>query len=529
MYLLIPGRHHLLTRFQLDYIRSILQQESGITAIDGKQLLLTSPVEALIFPVTSSNHTHTRRNPLPFYLRALAIESSFKEMKIPVYIYGIDDIGNQPDFAAYTLKRIRHESENKLVCTPENTLVMCSTPVLNLYASLGFRILPAELSNREKWAYNQSMPWDIVEYIAKCPDWSSDPFINDRMSTASKEIWSRYGYFEKVQQLFSDSMISSDGDLTTTRDYNVYVRQMDEIAALKYNETAPFIRAGRIGDIGCAVGSWIRLAAADERFRESDFYGIEVSRHLFEICRQRKENGEFNNPFVFFSQKNAVTGHVFEPGSMHTIHTSSLTHEIESYGGRTELVQFIHNRYEELTHQGVWVNRDVVAPFHKEQEVYLQLTSEDGSNEDPFSEFDKSHELSVFLQGLSTRARFRRFSRDFRATEGFVLPYTEIFYQGEHYFKTTMQYAAEFLSRKDYTDNWLSEMNETFCYWDFEEWKQALTTAGFRIDPASCAYTNTWITENRWKTKATIFSLQGIDLIELPYPVTHMLLLAVKD
>ncbi len=65
----------------------------------------------------------------------------------------------------------------------------------------------------------------------------------------------------------------------------------------------------------------------DVRLRESDFYGIEVARHLFDICQQRKHNGEFTNPFVFFSQRNAVTGLVFDRASMNTIHTSSLTRD----------------------------------------------------------------------------------------------------------------------------------------------------------------------------------------------------------
>ena len=58
---------------------------------------------------------------------------------------------------------------------------------------------------------------------------------------------------DKVQMLFRDKIISDDGDITTTRDYNTYVRQMDEIALLKYQETSPYIHPGRIGDIGCAV------------------------------------------------------------------------------------------------------------------------------------------------------------------------------------------------------------------------------------------------------------------------------------
>jgi len=67
-----------------------------------------------------------------------------------------------------------------------------------------------------------------------------------------------------------------------------YIQQMDDIAELKFCETLPFIKTGRIGDIGCAVGSWMKLACQDERFRES-FYGIEVARHLYDICRQQKQ------------------------------------------------------------------------------------------------------------------------------------------------------------------------------------------------------------------------------------------------
>ena len=66
-------------------------------------------------------------------------------------------------------------------------------------------------------------------------------------------------------------MIGDDGDLTETRDYNSYVRQMDEIATLKYNETLPYIKKGRIGDIGCAVGSWIKLASNEDNFMSQIF------------------------------------------------------------------------------------------------------------------------------------------------------------------------------------------------------------------------------------------------------------------
>lgn len=527
MYLLIPGRHHLLTQFQFEYLLAAVRDGlSSMKDINGQKLAVDKPVEAIIFAVTSSNHSNTRRNPLPFYLRAISIEAMAAELPVPVYTYGIDDVGVLNNFASYTVKRIQHESDGLLYCTPENTIVVCSTPVLKLYEQLGFRVLPAELESTETWKHHTAMPWDIVEEIAKGNFESKE--IDTLIHASSKKVWSKYGLAQKIKTLFADPMIGNDGDLTTTRDYNVYVRQMDEIAAFKYEETAAFIQPGRIGDIGCAVGSWIKLATDDSRFRESDFYGIEISRHLFELCRQRKENGEFKNPFVFFSQKNAVTGLVFEPFSMNSIHTSSLTHEIESYGSRNDLLQFIQNRYEELVPGGVWINRDVTGPYNKEQEVLLWLNEEDGTADAIFAVLEDRYALSKHLKQLSTHARFVRFARDFRHKEGYKLPYEWVELDGKKYARLRLADAAEFMSRKDYTDNWQSEMHETFCYWDFEEWKQQLKAAGFSIHPSSKAYTNEWIVNNRLKGRTALFSLQDGVLLELDYPVSHMLLIGVR-
>ncbi len=60
------------------------------------------------------------------------------------------------------------------------------------------------------------------------------------------------------------------------------------------------------------------------------------------------------------------------------------------------------------------------------------------------------------------------------------------------------------MSRKDYTDNWESEMHETFCFWDFNEWREHLEAAGFRVRAESHAYVNRWIVENRLVGKVSI-------------------------
>jgi hypothetical protein len=527
MYLLIPGRHQLLTNFQTQYLTEIINADfSGVTDINGKTIP-RAPIEAIIFAVTSANHSNTRRNPLPFYLRALMIERFSRELPVPCFIYGVDDVGNVPNFAEYTVKRIKHESESQFDLKASNTLVICSTPVLEMYEREGFTILPAELQDRKTWKHHVELPWDFVEKIASDKNWKANADIVKGVHPSAIELFSKYKLDEKVQMLFRDKMISSDGDITTTRDYNTYVRQMDDTAVLKYQDTAPYIRPGRVGDIGCAVGSWIKLACNDVRWRESDFYGIEVARQLFDICQQRKHNGEFKNPFVFFSQRNAVTGLVFDKGSMNTIHTSSLTHEIESYGSREDLLAFIKNRFDELAPGGIWINRDVVGPENKEQIVLMKLNKADGRNDDFDKTFTEREKLAEYLKGLSTYGRFLRFKNDFRKQEGYQLKSAETTTDGQLFIRLSLKDACEFMSRKDYIDNWQSEMHETFCFWDFDEWKQHMVDTGFVIASESKAYANEWIIKNRFEGKVQLFT-DAVSPQPMNYPITNMLLLGFK-
>ena len=530
MNLLFPGRHHLLTDFQFKYLYHLVQNGLHDTLdVDQQPLEMDGKIERIIFAVTSANHSNTRRNPVPFHLRAMAILDFSQELGIPSFVYPIDDVGYLDDFAGYTLKKIRHDSDGALDLTPENTLVACSSPVMNMYEKMGFRILPVELANRHNWEMRATSPWDLVEMIGRAgKQWGKDRQIFDRVHKSSYLIWSQYGLGEKVERLFSDDMIGADGDLTESRDYGSYVRQMDEIAQLKYQETAPFIRPGRIGDIGCAVGTWIKLAARDPRFRESEFFGIEVAQQLYRICLQRKENGEFPHPYIFFSQKNAVTELCFEPNSMDTIHTSSLTHEIESYGDRQDLHAFIRKRCEELAPGGVWVNRDVVGPDEKERIVLLKLNAADGRNEDWEQNFEERDELKNYLAGLSTRALFLRFARDFRAGEDYEFAYRWVEIDGGEFAELRLDRAMEFISKKDYHSNWASEMHETFCFWNFADWQRELEEAGFILDRKSRAYTNKWLVENRYAGKAELYEVREGDLRRMSYPVTHTLIVAEK-
>ena len=300
MNLLFPGRHHLLTQFQHDYLCEIIA--AGKPQID-----------SVIFAVTSANHSHTRRNPLPLHLRAMALHEFGATLPAPSFIYDVDDVGIVGDWAGYVLRRVEMRSNGRLSLDPENTAILCSTPsVIASFEALGYQILPAELADLDgdRQTYKTRLPWEIVESIVA----GDDSALGKEVHPATARLWESYDLLPTLRTLFNDRLIGDDGDLTETRDYNSYVRQMDENIPMKYAETAAQLKPGRIGDIGCAVGSWIRHAAKDPRLTESEFYGVEVSRQLYTICEQRKSNGEFATPFVFFSRKNAVEGPVFEAG-----------------------------------------------------------------------------------------------------------------------------------------------------------------------------------------------------------------------
>jgi hypothetical protein len=139
-----------------------------------------------------------------------------------------------------------------------------------------------------------------------------------------------------------------------------------------------------------------------------------------------------------------------------------------------------------------------------------------------------------YLDSLSTKERFFQFQKDFRKVEGYVLRTDTFFVDGIEYHRMKLKDICEYLSKKDYTDNWDSEMHESFCFWSFNEWKENLESIGFKISPNSYEYRNEWLVQNRYEGKVKLFTSQSpspkihSELIPFDFPVTHMLMLAEK-
>jgi len=234
----------------------------------------------------------------------------------------------------------------------------------------------------------------------------------------------------------------------------------------------------RILDVGCATGATLELVDRDPRFHESDLIGVEVARHLFAECEHKKAQGVFTNPNVYFYQRNMLGSAVFPPRSIDTTLTLALTHEIWSYadvppGGSvpaarsSSVRRFARAIFAHTATGGVWVNSDVCGPAEPDRPVVLRLTSDDGTNPGVVEDLALAEDVSAVVGAMSTRGRFFQFAHDFRRNAAVPFEFTELDDGG---LRMRLADAMDFLTRKDYVDNCLSETHEQFCGLTYDDW-----------------------------------------------------------
>ncbi|SCL31081.1 class I SAM-dependent methyltransferase [Micromonospora inyonensis] len=535
-YLLFPGRHHLLTRFQADYLRRLATDGDAAPTdrVDGAADQATGDGggATVIWAVTSANHENTRRNPVPYHRREAAIErfsvlTGLRSVVVPVF-----DTAATDRFAEVTLKNVAAATGREL--TPADTVVACSTPeVAAMYERLGFAIAGVEAEVEP----TPARPWDVLLRLA-----AGDPTWRELAHPATIDVYRRYRLDDLVRAVVNDPVVGDEGGLTATRDYRTYAEAFADAAQRKWSAVREHVRPGRIVDVGCGAGAVLELADREPALRESDLIGVEVARHLFEECVHKKAQGFFTNPNVFFYRRNVLGGAVFAPRSVDTTLTFALTHEIWSYGDRmASLRRFVQAIYDHTVPGGVWINSDVCGPDGRDRTVRLRLFTEDGTNPaQPRTDLASlpPEEVAAYVGGLSTRARLDQFAVDYRFpftyrpvpdAAGTVPGRTDAREMDPGtapagaVVELTLGDAMDFLTRKDYTDNWLSETREQFCGLEYADWKALLADVGFEVDPASSPSRNNWIVTNRL---APVASLSTTDGQSMDWPVTHVFLVA---
>lgn len=533
-YLLFPGRHLVNTRFQEDYLKRLLSMKpSELSGLITGRCQLNAPPTEIIFAITSANQENSRFNPIPFHVRAIGVDRFARGLRQRVpfrfRVVGIPHYGHTQNFAEFTVKEIANQSEQAIKLTPENCLVLCSTPeVIRLYQTLGFAIAPAEAAERDP---KPVTPIEIIREIgSRGAEWAKEPLLKANLAPSH---WSLFEDLPEVPQrivrLYQDPLTNQEGGLTETRNYSSYARGMNEIIRLKYLDIRDGIQPGRIVDEGCADGAL--LAEISRDFPDSDLFGIDLSAEFAGRFHERQRAGEFGGAYVHFFHRN-LFDRIFEPESIDTTLCNSTLHEIWSYGeGEKSVRHYLAEKFRQLRPGGHLLIRDVVGPENRDLAITLWCADSDGRDLAAQELAEHQGREADWLRGLSTRSRFRLFATDFLGGRR-PFPFIEAVHDGRTVFRLALWQAAEFLSKKDYADNWASEMNEEFCFWSFSQWKKALSEAGFRIvenadqpKRGSRFYVNPWIVEHRYSGCVNLLSADGVPL---NWPPSNMVIVAEK-
>ncbi|WP_424446028.1 class I SAM-dependent methyltransferase [Microbacterium sp. CH-015] len=508
-HVIVPGRHHLLTRFQVDYLRRLL---AGFEHDDVGDRVAASADAVVVWAVTSANHSATRRNPFPGHRREAAIEILAHVERMPSIVVPVVDVAPTPRFAEITLKTIEYATAERISPSPATAIVATSTPaVAEMYRALGYRIAPMERGHPD----SPDTPWQLLDDLTAGGDrWRT------AAHPASVDIVDRYGLAEQARQIAADPVIGDEGGLTQTRDYRTYSRSFEDAADRKWAQARPWIVPGRVVDLGCATGAMLELAAREPALAESDLIGVEVAPELFAECEHKKSQGAFANPNTFFYRRNILAGSLFPDRSIATTLSFALTHEIYSYGdGMPSLEAFARAIADQTMPGGVWINSDVCGPADPGRRVRLRF--HEGDVTTPARRLTGSNdEIAAALDALPVASRVAQFAQDFTELSGTPWRYDVC---DERTIELSLGDAMEFLETVSYTRNWLSEMHERFCALSWPDWQALIASVGLQIDERSGPWRNEWLVEHRFAAAASLTDPAGRPL---PWPDTHVLLVA---
>jgi SAM-dependent methyltransferase len=289
--------------------------------------------------------------------------------------------------------------------------------------------------------------------------------------------------------------MTDDGELSSGRNFGVYAAGMDASLAVKIEDICPHVRPGTIVDKGCGTGKLLVHLSAT--WPESRIVGLDISRELLRIAR----NQPYPCPNVTILEGDIVQQH-FPAGSVSTVVFSSVVHEIFSYNGyNREAVRLgLRNTRNELEPAGRVVIRDGVKP--EGGDVWMRCDAK-------------------------TEERFRRFAREFRGISPSPgVAFAERGHDGRTWFVLSLHAANEFLSKKDYLENWAIEVNEEFGVFTLPEWRRELEGLGYRIVEAR-SYVNPWILEHRYRGRVWLQADRGDRPgEEVPFPDTTAVIVA---
>jgi hypothetical protein len=328
---------------------------------------------------------------------------------------------------------------------------------------------------------------------------NNEVFFYDSLSNASREVFeNQRNILPHAKKIWLDTILQDMGSITSTRNYTTYASQMSnqDMITVKYNDIKPYIVPGKISDEGCADATLFIPISVD--FPDSDLIGIDISNEFIARAEENIRRGIFGNTFVSIVQANLMEK-IYDDESITTAICNSTMHEVWSYNNKRSSVDtYLQLKRAQLADGGRVVIRDVIGPKDKNAVVLLRSYKDDYT------------QLKKFLKD------FKHLREQDRAEE--------VVHDGVTYYKMTMKLAGEYLLHKDYHDNWDSEVQEEFCHFSVDDWKEVLLTNDFKIVTIE-SYQSEWILKNRYVGEVGLFNE---NLEPVSFPDTNVVVVAEK-
>lgn len=276
-------------------------------------------------------------------------------------------------------------------------------------------------------------------------------------------------------------------------EYERYLAGMDASMQQKVALTAAHILGqGWVADMGMGSGTGSEaLAALYPKIRVT---GVDINPEMVERASKRytRDNLDF--------RAGDIGSPCFEPESLDAIFNSSVLHHVTTFNDYdiSRAASTLESQVTQLKTHGSLIVRDFLRP--ESAKVWLDLP-------------------------LETAELFLRFAQEFRflrpqEQRGFSYQELESPEEGWRRFLVDKVHAVEFVLRKDYTQDWETEVLEEYTYFTQVQFEELFAKFGLRI-LASTPIRNPWIVNNRFEGQFKWHSDKGAPL-ELP-PTNYLI------
>ncbi|HEY7373299.1 MAG TPA: class I SAM-dependent methyltransferase [Polyangia bacterium] len=296
--------------------------------------------------------------------------------------------------------------------------------------------------------------------------------------------------------------------------YQRYLAGMDASMKQKVALTAAHLLCeGRVADMGMGSGQGSHALAA--LYPRLDVVGVDIDATMVALAADH-----YRLPNLSFVAGD-IAAPVFADGSVDGIFDSSVLHHVTSYGGyrHENAAAALRAQVAELKPHGVLVVRDFLDPGPGL--VLLDLPADDGDDSDD-------------PRRCSTAALLERFAREFRslhARPGFDLESAGAAAGGApgpapgwRRYRLAHKHAAEFVLRKDYRQDWVSEVKEEYTYFTQAAFEAQFAALGLRV-LVSSPLRNPWIVRHRFRGRFHLHDDAGRPLED---PATNYIIVGEK-